>query len=225
MKATILLYIANGLWPIQSPVKLLEPEGFLLINANSINDLLKQLCIHDIHGFILFAQKTTDDWLYITREIRKREAQRPIIHLSATNSRKMLIASVECGGDDFIPITRMNMELSIKLKRAINRTQERIKAEESIRLGECMFYPKKAILTTGHHKNIDLTYFEHSILEKLLEQKNNVVERQSLLERIGRSTSGSSLNIYICRLRKYFEESTIRIETIKRHGYKLIIKE
>jgi len=163
------------------------------------------------------------EWADVTSRIRAQHARLPIIHISDKKRIEDLATSVNSGADDFLSAPFTPAEIILRIQRIVKRVSEREIAEEVIRFGEYSFYPRRSVLV-GSQGKINLTYFEHRVLEKLVENRNCAVSKRDIMERVGRSVSANSLGVYIHRLRRYFAKTDINIETVPGLGYKLTVK-
>lgn len=104
---------------------------------------------------------------------------------------------------------------------------ERLK-DESYRIGKYTFNPQTLTLFDEKGEKT-LTKREADILEELCKASGKIILRDDILlkywDRNDFYTS-RSLDVFITKLRSYLsEDNTIEIQTVRRKGYRLIIKE
>jgi DNA-binding response OmpR family regulator len=112
------------------------------------------------------------------------------------------------------------LKIDIFLRRR-NITEK--KSSDNFRLGAFEFdYPNLALKHIEISKT--LTQREADLLKFLIENKNKVLKRSDILERIWGEDDyflGRSLDVFISRLRKYLKlDETIKIENIHGVGFR-----
>lgn|GEM_PF-7128283 len=202
--------------------KQLKNNGFTLLNLQRPEQVLKRINYTTVDVCMIGLTEGTE-WADVTSRIRAQHARLPIIHISDKKRIEDLATSVNSGADDFLSAPFTPAEIILRIQRIVKRVSEREIAEEVIRFGEYSFYPRRSVLV-GSQGKINLTYFEHRVLEKLVENRNCAVSKRDIMERVGRSVSANSLGVYIHRLRRYFAKTDINIETVPGLGYKLTVK-
>ena len=78
---------------------------------------------------------------------------------------------------------------------------------------------------SGDEQTVQMTKKEADLLKVLISNKNKIVERSHILERIWGENDyfmGRSMDVFISRLRKYLKkDNTINIENIHGVGFRL----
>ena len=171
------------------------------------------------------------DGFTLASDIRKKDAEVPIIFLTAKSMKQDTIHGFQSGADDYITKPFGMEELLLRVSAVLRRTKGAVpKAEEPdhYRIGGTVFEPRKQILRTpiGERR---LTTKESELLRLLCMQRNDVLERsKALLEVWGNDSyfSGRSMDVYIAKLRKYLrEDPAIEIINIHGRGFRLVAKE
>lgn len=158
-------------------------------------------------------------------EIRKL-SKLPIIFLSSTSDNMNIVMAVNMGGDDFIPKPFDLDVLTVKIQALIRRSYAFSNASSS------MIEHKGAVLNINecsliyNEQKLDLTKNEIKILQTLMENKEKVVDRDTIMTKLWENDSyvdENTLSVNINRLRKKL--STIGLEdfivTKKGIGYKV----
>ncbi len=165
------------------------------------------------------------DGFAVAEEIRSRHSEIPIIFLTAKSLKEDKIKGLKLGADDYITKPFSIEELILKIKIFLKRRY----VTGSHELG---------ILKVGHyvldHDNLQLkaendiqqlTKKEADLLKMLITNKNKIVERSTILERIWGENDyfmGRSMDVFISRLRKYLRnDQTITLENIHGVGFRL----
>ncbi len=168
------------------------------------------------------------DGLEVCRRIRATGSRVPILFLTAKDSDADRLLGLKLGADDYMAKPFLLEELILRI-RGIFRRQEwyRSKPEEqeTFRFGsnEVNFLTYEA---TTKGKTIPLTEKECMLIKLLAERKNQVVSREEILERVWGyrfSTSSRTIDNFIVRLRKYFEDDPKNprfIHSVRGVGYR-----
>ena len=172
------------------------------------------------------------DGYSLVKEIRKADANVPVIFLTARSLTEDVIKGFETGGNDYLKKPFSIEELIVRMNSLLRRTTKTIKQEEQLQskftIGQYHFDYSTMELTSVE-KNISLTNLENELLLRLIANKNMVLQRQRvLLDLWGDDTffAARSMDVFITKLRKHFsDDDTISIVNIRGVGYKMIVKE
>lgn len=97
--------------------------------------------------------------------------------------------------------------------------------KQAINIGAYQFHYPAGILILADNQKI-LTNREAEILQMLLLNRNNMLERNTILNTLWNNNdyfSGRSLDVFITKLRKYLKnDPSVFILSIRGQGYKLI---
>lgn len=167
------------------------------------------------------------DGFEIASAIRERNAEIPILFLSAKALKEDRIRGLKLGADDYLvkpfSLEELSLKIEVFLKRSQKNTIERVNRYE---IGSYFFHPEDYCLTFGTER-INLTERESALLKLFLDHKNDILKREKILTTLWGTDDyfmGRSLDVFISRLRKIFrEEKNVRIENIPRIGFKLVI--
>jgi DNA-binding response OmpR family regulator len=168
------------------------------------------------------------DGFEITAEIRKRNAEIPIIFLSAKTLKEDRIKGLKLGGDDYLVKPYSIEELKLKIEIFLNRSSKTIsKQVTEYEFEEFVFEPLNYCIKSPK-ETVKLTEREADLLKLFLDNKNTVMRREDILIKLWGSDDyflGRSLDVFISRLRKIFKENpSIKIENIPRIGFKFILE-
>lgn len=153
----------------------------------------------------------------------------PIIFLSSRNHPTDMVMSMQLGADDFVQ-KPFHFDVLIAKIQAILRRVYNYNTEETVLktwCGATIDYEKN--LVSNETGSIELTKNESFILKQLLEQKNKIVSRESLINSLWedeRFVSDNTLTVNVNRLRKKLDEIGLGqfIETKVGQGYMAIEK-
>ena len=151
------------------------------------------------------------DGFQVAKTVRNKNEQIPIIFLTARSMTEDKITGLTLGGDDYIPKPFSMEELLLKIKIFLKRSQAHPVSNsgisKAITIGKFQFYPDDLILTIdGTQRN--LTLKESELIRYFALNANKVLSRNEILEKIWGNDDyflGRSLDVFISRLRKYFE--------------------
>jgi DNA-binding response OmpR family regulator len=164
--------------------------------------------------------------LQITKELRKKKIDTPIIMTTVRSELDDKINLLEDGADDYITKPFSFCELYARIK-AISRRPKNIKAN-FLQVKDLILYPDKFIVKKAE-KNIKLRAREFSLLQYLMENKGAYVSRQDIMEHVWDENAdpfSNTIEVHIMKLRHKLENKKSRfIFTLPNRGYKIDEKE
>lgn len=203
----------------------LEKNGYDVVLASDgkkawtlFNEQEFSICILDVmmpykDGFTLAAQ------------IREFSKSIPLMFLTAKSDIKDVAQGYASGGNDYLRKPFSLEELFLRVAELLKRNDEKTVTEE-LRVGEYIFYPKRQELINGKKEAIKLSYKEAGLLELLLQNKNQILERKMALIRLWGDDNffnTRNMDVYITKLRKKLkEDASVEIVNVRGFGYKLI---
>ncbi|HOM01383.1 MAG TPA: response regulator transcription factor [Acetivibrio sp.] len=162
------------------------------------------------------------DGLDVLIDLRKQGITTPVLILTAKDSVKDRVEGLDSGADDYLTKPFSKSELLARI-RALGRRQSEVLVNEEINIGNMCFNCMKGEVKVNG-QIIKLTSKESQILEILIKNKNLVVSKEQLLEKIWGFQTDIELNnieVYLSYLRKKLAKANcgIVIETIRARGY------
>ena len=167
------------------------------------------------------------DGLTVAREIRLKNAEIPIIFLTAKNQKEDILDGFKSGADDYITKPFSIEELLYRIEAILRRSTSSasIKKEGPYTIGVYSFDPLKQLLVFEDQIR-KLTTKESELLELLCRYGNEILERNFALKTIwidDNYFNARSMDVYITRLRKYLKKDpSVKILNIHGRGYKLL---
>lgn len=160
--------------------------------------------------------------LEILKDIRKKGITAPVLVLTAKDSIRDKIEGLDSGADDYLIKPFSKDELLARI-RALSRRQSDLIENNEIRIGTVLFNPLKGTIECSG-KTTKLSSKESQLLEILLRNRNKVVTKEQILDKIWGFYSDVELNnieVYLSYLRKKLSAArcNIVIETFRRSGY------
>jgi len=201
----------------------LELNGFTIIRAEDGSVGLERFREEHVDICILDIMMPVMDGFELAKKIRKLDADMPIIFLTARNQKEDKLKGLKLGADDYITKPFEVEELILRINNILRRSGR--VGEESIHIGELEFRFDELTLSSSSGTN-QMTLKEAEFLKYLIENKNNVLKRETILEDIWGENDyflGRSMDVFVTRLRKYLKpESTVSLDTIR--GVGLILR-
>ena len=205
----------------------LEREGYmvsLVDNGESAIDLLGQQ-VFDLMILDIMLPKLNG--LEVARRVRKTDLRFPILMLSAKSSDEDRELGLEAGADDYLTKPFHSPELLLRVKGILRRWEwykEPVHDHEIFHFGNMWinFVNGRAKGSSGEFY---LTAKEALLMRLLVAQKDNIVSREELLEKVwgyDPQTETRTVDNFVARLRKYFEkkpQSPRYIITHREKGY------
>ncbi len=165
------------------------------------------------------------DGFAVAEEIRSRHSEIPIIFLTAKSLKEDRIKGLKLGADDYITkpfsIEELLLKIQVFLKRKYIAGEQESK---HLRIGKYELDTDNLQLKLGNNSS-QMTKKEAELLKLLIQNKNKIIERSTILERVWGENDyfmGRSMDVFISRLRKYLKEDIdISIENIHGVGFRL----
>lgn len=178
------------------------------------------------------------DGFTLARDIRKINAEIPIIFLTAMGMRENKVEGFSVGADDYITKPFSTEELILRIEALLRRTRKWKVEEENIKsysIGR-FIYDTVGQTITGDGEPQKLTTKESELLTLLCQHVNDTLERGFALRKIWgidpaktktndkKDFSQRSLDVYITRLRRMLKgDPSVEIKNVHGKGYKLVI--
>ena len=165
-----------------------------------------------------------EDGLQILKRLRSQAAtaELPIIMMTAKGTEYDKVIGLDSGADDYITKPFGMMELVSRVKAILRRTQ-RTSASGVLVCGSLLL-DREAHKVMVAGQEIVLTHKEFELLEYLLENRNIVLTREKILNRIWGYTADietRTLDVHIRSLRQKLGAGGECIETVRGVGYRI----
>jgi DNA-binding response OmpR family regulator len=166
--------------------------------------------------------------LDVCRILRSRPDARqvPIIMLTARTAEDDRVAGLELGADDYVTKPFSLRELAARVRALLRRTGEpEERAAASRYSGRQLSADFEAVSVAVNGHAVRLTRREFELLRYLVMNKNRVVSRDRLLERVwgyDRLVETRSVDVHVGRLRGKLGEAGRQIETVVGLGYRFV---
>ena len=165
--------------------------------------------------------------LEVCRILRSRAEARqvPIIMLTARTAEDDRVTGLELGADDYVTKPFSLRELAARVRALLRRTGAPEERGAARYAGRHLAADFEAVSVAVDGAAIRLTRREFELLRYLVQNKNRVVSRDRLLERVwgyDRLVETRSVDVHVGRLRGKLGEAGRQIETVVGLGYRFV---
>lgn len=172
------------------------------------------------------------DGFTLAENIIESHPETPFIFLTAKSMKEDKIKGLRLGADDYVVKPFEVEELILRIQNILKRVQKTAASTAS----EARSFPIGAYYFNGENYTLAHESITHRITEKeahlirfLFANKNKLVKREDILKEIWGNDdffSGRSMDVFISRLRKYFnEDKNISIPSVRGLGFEFNLKE
>jgi DNA-binding response OmpR family regulator len=208
----------------------LERSGDIQVDLAAAGDVALRLVSERLPDLVILdLNLPIVSGLDVCRIIRTRHdtARIPIIMLTARGSEDDRVTGFDVGADDYITKPFSLRELAVRVRAVLRRggpapvpvAQPRVYQGTHLRAD----FDAVAVAVDG--ERVRLTRREFELLQYLVENRNRVVSRERLLERVwgfDRVVETRSVDVHIGRLRAKLRAAGRQIETVVGLGYRFI---
>ncbi len=165
--------------------------------------------------------------LEVCRLLRQRPATArvPIIMLTARTTESDRVIGLDAGADDYVTKPFSLRELAARVRAVLRRGKPEGPPAPSVYRGQHLVADFEAVSISVDGESVRLTRREFELLRYLVENKNRVLSRDRLLERVwgyDRLIETRSVDVHIGRLRGKLASAGRQIETVVGLGYRFV---
>jgi len=149
----------------------------------------------------------------------------PIIMLTARTSEDDRVSGLEQGADDYVTKPFSLRELTARVRAVLRRGPASEQRRPGSYRGERLVADFEAVAIAVDGAPVRLTRREFELLQYLVQNKNRVVSRDRLLERVWgyeRLVETRSVDVHVGRLRSKLRTAGQQIETVVGLGYRFV---
>lgn len=186
-------------------------EGFNIIKAVTLNELLSLIRYDNIHLILMDLELEGSGWEYgmeIIQHIRKCTAI-PVIVVSAQTAETAKIMSLNVGADDYVTVYDSPLVLLARVKAHLRRyTELKIFCENFgniYSIGDLVLDDKNKTVMVDD-KNVKLTPIEYKILRLLIRDQGRVFSINQIYEEIWKMQPIDAENIIAVHIRHIREK-------------------
>jgi DNA-binding response OmpR family regulator len=203
----------------------LETRGFNVLLCENGEKALNTYKVEKPELLVLDVMMPKKDGFTLAKEIRLEDDTIPIIFLTAKSQTQDVVEGFTIGGNDYLKKPFSMEELIVRINNLLNRTKVQ-KASEILKIGSYAFNFPKQTLQYNTEKGIQLTHREAHLLFHLIKNKNQVLDRSLILNKLWGNDdffNARSMDVFITKLRKKLQlDESIQILNVRGFGYKLI---
>jgi len=202
----------------------LETRNFEVLLCQNGKQALETYQSEKPELLVLDVMMPIKDGFTLAKEIRTEDEQIPIIFLTSKSQTADVVEGFTIGGNDYLKKPFSMEELIVRINALLKRIQAQQNAGP-IQIGNLIFDLKKQTLTF-EDEPVSLTHREAHLLHHLIENKNQVLERSFILNKLWGNDdffNARSMDVFITKLRKKLKKDpTIQILNVRGFGYKMI---
>jgi DNA-binding response OmpR family regulator len=163
----------------------------------------------------------------VCRLLRSRAATKsvPIIMLTARSTEGDRVAGLDAGADDYVTKPFSPRELAARVRAVLRRGKAEEETAPLVYRGQHLVADFEAVNIAVDGESIRLTRREFELLRYLVENRNRVLSRDRLLERVwgyDRLIETRSVDVHVGRLRSKLGAAGRQIETVVGLGYRFV---
>lgn len=225
-------------------ILLLEDDpnlGLILQEHLEMNGFTVTLAVNGAEGLAAYGRGTYNlclvdvmmprmDGFTFAREIRKADADIPLIFLTAKSLKEDRIEGLKIGADDYMTKPFSMEELLLRIRAVLKRSLQSAPGGDRTAVFSIGTFSFDHIARTLKRKGKirKLTAREADLLRLLSLHLNTTVDRRTALKELWGEDSyftGRSMDVFISKLRKYLSEDAA-VEILNEHGrgVRLVVK-
>ncbi|MEA3370885.1 MAG: response regulator transcription factor [Campylobacterota bacterium] len=196
-----------------------EVIGFL--NTKNVIELLEE---EEIDLLLMDRNLPGVEGSEFVSEIRKSGFTTPVIYLTAKDKDHEIEDGFISGADDYITKPFNMKELIFRIKAILRRTSKN--SNDGLLSYRDLLLDKSSRTLSVERRDVDVTKLEFDLLYEFITNKQNVLDRDYLLENVWRDTDSlqyRTVNVAINRLKEKIDPDKTKnyIQTIRGVGYKM----
>ena len=204
---------------------LLEQEKFDIKIAKNIVEAKTMIKKQKFDLYLLDITLPVGDGYEICQYVKKQKDV-PVIFLTAKDEELNVVQCLDMGADDYIIKPFRNRELISRIKSVLRIYYHDEINENQIKCRDVIIDSNKAVVYKAG-KEIVFTSLEYKILYMLISNKNILVTREQILDKIwdvaGNFVNDNTLTVYIKRIRNKLDDKEGKfIQTVRGIGYKVV---
>ena len=219
-----ILVVEDNISIIEGLKYVLEKEGFFIKIANTSKEALSYISQGQFDLFLVDVQLPDGTGFELCKYIKKY-LDLPVILASAVGEESNVVYGLDIGADDFIIKPYRNNELIARINCALRKDaknkSKNIVSYRNIRID----LSNAKVFNNNNNEEIILTNLEYKLLLLFIKNKNKLVTRNEILEKVwdidGNYVNDNTLSVYVKRLREKIRNKDEKetIQTIRGIGY------
>ncbi len=199
--------------------------GFDVSAAANGNQALAAVADRRPHLIVLDVMMPDMDGFTVTRKLRARGDNMPIIFLTARDTANDAVAGLTVGGDDYVSKPFSLAELVARIQAILRRSDHAAPSSEALTVGDLVL-DDDAHEATRAGQPLDLSPTEFTLLRYMMENAGRVLSKSRILDHVWQyqwDGDGAIVETYVSYLRKKVDApfGTPMIHTKRGVGYVL----
>ncbi|MBS1733604.1 MAG: response regulator transcription factor [Bacteroidetes bacterium] len=221
-----ILYTEDELFLGKIVKESLESRGFEVLMEADGNKVLAHFTAMKPAVCVLDVMLPNKDGFSIAEEIRKLDADVPIIFLTAKTQTEDLVKGFKTGGNDYIRKPFSMEELIIRIENVLKKKPHTPAESPEVSIGDYVFQSHRQVLKHETEEK-KLSFRETELLKMLYYNRDRIIDRKDILNLLWGNDNffnSRNLDVYITRLRSYLKkDDSLQIITVKGVGYRFVI--
>ena len=205
-------------------IELFHAEKYLADHADNGEDGLYAALQKDYDVIVLDVMLPKMDGFAVVHALRRAGKETSVLMLTARDEIRDKIEGLDRGADDYMTKPFVPEELLARV-RALSRRRGEVLLDE-LRFGDfCLSLATNELAANG--KTVRLAFKEAELLKLLVANKGAILGKETILRKLWGDESDAvenNVEAYISFLRKKlaFLESPVKIQALRRQGYRLV---
>lgn len=215
------LLVEDNIELAEALLQRLRFDGHVIDHADKIEDAIAFSKAGEYDLILLDIMLPDGDGRDFLKKHRAAQNDTPIIILTARSQVSDRISMLDLGADDYVTKPFDHAELEARCRAVLRRRSGA--AQTVSRLGDVAFDPVAGVLTIAGD-SVRLRNRELRLLELFINAPGQLFSKQKLVDRLfsyDDDVSDNAIEVYVGRLRKHLERSSLRIRTARGLGYSL----
>ena len=205
----------------------LEQEKFEVDTAKNVVTAKSKIKKQDFDLYLLDIALPDGEGYEICKYV-KEKGNYPVIFLTAKDEETDVVQGLDMGADDYVIKPFRTRELISRINSVLRRYGNETIAENQIKCQNIVIDNNTAKVYKNGEEVI-LTSLEYKILLLLFNNKNILVKREQILDKIwdvaGNFVNDNTLTVYIKRIREKIDDKDAKIiQTVRGIGYRVVDK-
>ena len=204
-----------------------EQEGFNLDIAENLENARKIVDTKEYDLILLDVMLPDGNGYEFLKQLREHDEDTPVIFLTACDEEVNIVMGLDIGADDYITKPFRVRELISRINAILRRRGKSQDNNKKILKFKNISIHTLEARVFKNNEEIFLTSAEYKLLLILIQNKNMVLSRAQILEKLWDVTydfiNDNTLSVYIKRLREKIEDDSSKpqyILTVRGLGYK-----
>lgn len=196
-------------------------DGHVIDHAENLGDAIAYSDTSEYDLILLDIMLPDGDGRSFLKHHREREMGTPIIVLTARSQVSDRISILDLGADDYVTKPFDHSELQARCRAVLRRKSGT--TQNVLKFTDVEFNPLAGQLSV-RGKMVNLRNRELRLFELLLNARGQIFSKQKLVDRLfsyDEDVSENAVEVYIGRLRKHLEDTSLVITTHRGLGYRL----